>query len=119
MAGKRGSSCTLARASAFALSLGLFASSPGSPTQAQSPVTMTANEAKAVEGYVSETRKWPRDSYRVVLYSRDGDTLIFGVLHKDDETPQKGSNVAGGGGKSFGVNVDAKSLRVVRELAYQ
>jgi len=45
MAGKRGA-CTLARVSAFALSLGLFASLLSSPTQGQSSVTMTADEAK-------------------------------------------------------------------------
>jgi hypothetical protein len=121
MAGKRGT-CTLARASAFALSLVFFASSPSSPTQGQSSVTMTADEAKAVqvvEGYVGETHKWPRDSYRVELKFRDGDTLTFWVLHKDDETTRRGSNVAGGGGKSFEIDVNAKRLRVGRELGFQ
>lgn len=121
MAGKRGA-CTLARVSAFALSLGLFASLLSSPTQGQSSVTMTADEAKAaqvVEGYVGEKHKWPRDSYRVELKFRDGDTLTFWVLHKDDETTRKGASVAGGGGKSIEVYVDATSLRVVRELGFQ
>jgi hypothetical protein len=121
MARERGS-CTLVRALAFALLLGLFSSSPSLPTQGESSVTMTANEAKAVqvvEGYVGEARRWPRDSYRVELKRRDGDTLTFWVIHNDDETARNGSNVAGGGGKSFEVDVNAKSLRVVRELGFQ
>ena len=112
----------LAKVSAFALSLGLFACSPGSPTQGESSMAMTADEAKAVqvvEGYVSETHKWPRDSYRVELNRRDGETLIFWVVHKDDETARRGSNVVGGGGRSFAVDDDGKSLRVVRELGFQ
>lgn len=119
---RQGSTCILARASAFVLSLGVFASSPILPTLAESSVTMTANEAKAVqvvERYVGETHRWPRDSYRIELFRRDGDTLIFWVLHKDDETALKGSSVAGGGGKSFEVDVNVNSLRVVRELGFQ
>jgi hypothetical protein len=83
---------------------------------------MTADDAKAVqmvEGYVDETHKWPKDNYRVELNRRDGDMLTFWVIHKDDATARKGSNVAGGGGESFAVDVDAKSLRVVRELRFQ
>ena len=72
-----------------------------------------------VEAYVGDKHKWPRDSYRVELKFRDGDTLTFWVIHKDDETRWKGSNVAGGGGKSFELEVNAKSLRVVRELGFQ
>ncbi len=119
---RKSTGCTLAKASAVALSLVLFACSPGLPTQGQSPVTMTADDAKAVqvvEGYVGETHKWPRDSYRVELNRRDGDMLTFWVIHKDDEAARKGANVAGGGGKSFAVDVDAKSLRVIRELGFQ
>jgi hypothetical protein len=90
--------------------------------QGQSTATMTADDAKAVqvvEGYVGETRNWPKDSYHVELNRTDGDMLSFWVIHKDDETARKGANVLGGGGKSFAVDVDAKSLRVIRELAFQ
>ena len=81
---------------------------------------MTAHDAKAVqvvEDYVGETRKWPKDSYRVELKRRDGDVLDVSVLYKDDDA-RKGIYV-GGGGKSFAVDVDAKSLRVIRELGFQ
>jgi len=92
------------------------------PAQVESSLKMTADEAKAaqaVEVYAAETHKWPRNSYRVDLRRRDGDVLAFWVIHKDDESAWNSAMGGMGGGKSLSVYIDAKGLRVIRELGFQ
>jgi hypothetical protein len=83
---------------------------------------MTADEAKAaqvVEGYAAQTHKWPRNSYRVELDRRDGDLLTFMVIPEEYESAWDVATRGMGGDKSFSVDVDANSLRVIRELHFQ
>lgn len=69
---------------------------------------------KAVDDYVQEKHRWPRSSYRIELKRRDGDILDFWIVHKDDE-----KSIVPGGGKSISVDLDLKSLRILREFKFQ
>jgi hypothetical protein len=72
-----------------------------------------------VERYVRETRSWPKDSYFIELNRREGDTLIFWVIHREAAAAAIRSNVVGSDGKSFALYIDARALQVLRELGFQ
>ncbi|HET9395115.1 MAG TPA: hypothetical protein VFO36_03585 [Nitrospiraceae bacterium] len=85
------------------------------------PLTVTEDDRAAVtlaRSYVVQTRDWPVRSFRIELRRRDGDVLAFWVLHNDDEAKMR-PNDLGGSEKSFWLEVDAKSFRVVREAPMQ
>ena len=104
---------------AFVLATCLAPCSP-SAHGTESPVVVEQQDAQmivAVESYVHQTRGWARDDYRIELRRRESDVFDFWVLHKDDT--KRPPDLAGGGGKSFAVDLDPKSLRVLRELHFQ
>src|SRR5262249_40606376 len=113
----------MAKDAMFAVLLCVSACLISSPTQGDSSVTLAPADSRAVQAvhaYVSETRKWPKDGYRLELDRRDGNILTFWVIHRDfDEAIGKRWRMAGGGGKSFAVEIDEKTLRVIREPAFQ
>jgi hypothetical protein len=69
---------------------------------------------KAVERYLSESKNWKREQYRLEQKgTRDG-MLILWVIFLEDEKPP-----VPGGGQSVELEVDLHTSRVVRELGFQ
>lgn len=74
----------------------------------------TAAASKAVQNYVVQTKKWPIDTFTVVLKRREANTAVFWAIHKDDQRAKEP-----GGGKSVELHVDMIELKILRELHFQ
>jgi len=70
--------------------------------------------AEVIEEYVSKSRSWSRDEYRIEEKGHEGSVVLYWIVHVDDErspTP--------GGGKSFAVHYDPQRQEVAKEWAFQ
>ncbi len=75
------------------------------------------SDPKAVEvvhDYVSKSRSWNRSDYRVEEKGREGNLIVYWIVHLDDERAP-----VPGGGKSLAVRYDSRKRQVVKELAFQ
>jgi hypothetical protein len=81
---------------------------------ARSPVEIKMEQA--VIDYVTNTKGWARDEFRIEKHGVDQDTghVVIWVIHRDD-----GKTGMDGGGKSVELHVDAKQNVVVREFHFQ
>ena len=69
-----------------------------------------------IDEYVRQKYAWTPDDYHVEFQEREGDALVFWVIHSDDG---KIKDCIGGCGKSFAVLLDPNAGRVTKELAFQ
>lgn len=69
---------------------------------------------EVVVKYVAATRSWPASDYTVQRSRTEGPSVVFTVVHKDDE-----ASALPGGGKSIEVHVDAATMEVSKALAFQ
>jgi len=109
---------TLAQCLAVPIWIVLSACTTAAQRYGEHPVTLeTQYESayNAVAEYVRRTRGWPPHDYRIELKGRKGDILDWWVIHKNDEKP----GMTDGGGLSFTVDLDTKSLQVVKEFGFQ
>src|SRR5262249_9138593 len=84
--------------------------------------SQSANELRylnVVITYIQRTRGWPDGTYTVEFKRRDGNTLIFWVLYKDDFTQRSDGLRILGGGKSFEADVNIDTGSVEREFHFQ
>ena len=68
----------------------------------------------AVVTYVRSEKGWSENSYRIELKSQIPGTLVFWIIHLDDE-----SAINPGGGKSFELYLDTQSYEILRVLHFQ
>lgn len=73
-----------------------------------------AKVREVVAKYVAATRLWPPSDYAIQRSRTEGKSVVFSVVHKDDE-----ASVSPGGGKSIEVHVDTSTMEVSKELAFQ
>ena len=73
-------------------------------------------EARVIEDYVTKSRSWGRNEYRIEERGPEGSEVLYWVVHVDDDK-QKARMT--GGGKSFAVLYDPHREEVVEELAFQ
>jgi hypothetical protein len=78
------------------------------------PPKSIPNEIKTlVESYVASTRHWARDSFTMsAMGVRGGHTFIL-VSNKEDWESQNNQHL--GAGKSFFVEIDPQSMKVIKE----
>ena len=67
-----------------------------------------------VKNYVEATKSWPPGDYSIRRSRTEGRSVIYTVVHKDDE-----ASFSPGGGKSIEVHVDAGTMKVSKELSFQ
>ena len=68
----------------------------------------------AVVTYVRSEKGWSEDTYRIELRSETSDTLVFWVIHQDDE-----SSAIPGIGKSIELHMNAYNYEFIRVLYCQ
>jgi len=70
--------------------------------------------------HVAATRNWARTDYEVWLIREKQNWIEIWVINLRDLEPETdGSEVLGGGGESFSLEIDSVSQRIVRELHFQ
>lgn len=67
-----------------------------------------------IHDYVTRTRGWFRNEYRIEPQGRKGDVDQYRVVHVDDERAP-----VPGGGKSFAVDYDPRRREVTKEWRFQ
>jgi hypothetical protein len=107
------------RALVCALLLAIEACSPA-PQETATYTNPRANEFvefhPVIHDHVRQTRRWVQDAYRIEFQDREGDVLVFWVIHANDE---KSPPTRTGGGESFAVLLDPTVGRVTKELYFQ
>ena len=104
---------------ALAVLLGVCSPALSSPKSATVAANVPDQRAfAAVRAYVDKSRGWASSEYSVELNSSKGRVLVFWIVHKEDN---QGDNrlIIGGGGKSFAVDLDETTHRVIRERHFQ
>jgi len=67
-----------------------------------------------IDEYVRQEYAWAKDAYRIEFQRRDGDVLVFWVIHSDDEKLVAYRT----GGKSIEV-VESSEPRVTKKFHFQ
>ena len=82
-----------------------------------------ARAFEVINNYVSEKYPWSKEDYLIQFKRREGSTVVFWIIHKDDSGPRPEpgfvGGVVGGGGKSFAIELDEVNIRIIRELRFQ
>lgn len=68
----------------------------------------------AIVSHVSNSYGWPRQVYRIEYKHRVGHIYTYWIIHEDDS-----KRIHVGGGKSRSLEIDTRTLKVVRELWFQ
>jgi len=68
----------------------------------------------AVTGYVGTKYGWPKSEYCIERRRDDNQYAVFTIVHNDDTKA-----LMVGGGKSFELYLDPKTLRVFKEMYFQ
>jgi hypothetical protein len=77
------------------------------------PNGIDAQCLSTIEKHVERTRKWSRDSYKILSEELSSNVRGFAVIERSDAFINKGDR------KSFHIDLDRSCSKVVRELKYQ
>ncbi len=79
----------------------------------------TLKPSEIVDLYIAKTRGWKKSDYRLIVYSRETNIIVYKVIHRDDESPKLVDTWQSGGGKSLEIKIDLDSMTVIDVLGFQ